>query len=260
MPEYYAGKPVAITHLLQHTSGLPHYLQFGEPKGKHPGYVTNEDYAGEFARLKEKFPPQFEPGAKHEYNNSNYMLLGLIIERVTKQSYGQVLRSEVLQPLGMNESWVYESQRSAPKVVRESAPNAVGYLKEEKIWQEGWGSPPFRTESLLTVGDGGLWTSLDDLARFDEGMRSGKLIKPETWKLVLRPSKTADGKTNGYGFGFVVTYVDGKLVGIGHGGSWVFRTAYYRDLVHDRSVIILGNRLDMDVRRLHEKIEALLRK
>src|SRR5262249_54765875 len=152
----------------------------------------NEDYAGEFVMRKEKFPAQFKPGAKHEYNNSNYMLLGLIIERLTKQSYGRFLRSDVLHPLGMNNSWVYESPRSAPKVGRKSAPRAVGYVKEEKAWEEGWGSPPFSDESLLTVGDGGLWTSLDDLARFDAVLRDGKLIKPEKMKLALQPSKTAD--------------------------------------------------------------------
>jgi CubicO group peptidase (beta-lactamase class C family) len=260
LPEYYEGKPVTITHLLQHTSGLPDYLRFPQPMGKHAGYVTNEDYAGEFARLKDKFPAPFEPGAQFRYNNTNYMLLALIIERVTKQSFGHFLKADVLQPLGMNASWVYESPQSAPKAHPKSAPNAVAYAKKKNGWEEGWGSPPFRDESLLTVGDGGLWTSLDDLARFDEGLRASKLIKPDTMKLAHQRSKTADGKTNGYGFGLTVTYRGDRLVGIGHGGSWIFQTTYYRDLAHDLSVIMLSNREELKVGQLHQKIEALLEK
>jgi CubicO group peptidase (beta-lactamase class C family) len=251
LPEYFPGKPVAITHLLQHTSGLPDYLRFPEPKGKASGFVTNEDYAGLFARLKDKFPALAGPGAKFQYNNSNYMLLALIVERVSKQSFDEYLKAAVLQPLGMKQSWVYESWKSAVK----SAPNAIAYRKQKTEWVEGWGCPPFRDESLLTVGDGGLWTSLDDLVKWDVA----KVLKPETMKLALSPSKTADGKTNTYGFGMTLTFNGDKLVGVGHGGAWVFQTLYHRDLKHDRTVIILSNREDMNVNRLREKIGAVLK-
>src|SRR5262249_10923740 len=79
--------PIRVLDLLQQTTGLPLYTSFEYPKGRHSDYVTNEDYAREFVRQRAKFPSEFAPGQKYEYSNTNYMLLALIIERVTKKTY-----------------------------------------------------------------------------------------------------------------------------------------------------------------------------
>jgi CubicO group peptidase (beta-lactamase class C family) len=258
LPVYFKDQPATITHLLQHTSGLPDYLAFPSPRGKHPGFVTSADYVAEFARLREKFPPRFKPGQRFEYQNSNFMLLAVVIERITRKSYGEFLRSEVLRPLGMKESWVYESPASAPRVEPGAAVNALAYRKGKKDWEAGWGSPPFRAESLLAVGDGGLWTSLEDLGRWDEALRKGSFIKPATLQLAFAPSHTRDGNTNDYGFGFGLTLQDDKVVAIGHNGAWVFQTLYHRDLIRDRSIVLLSNRDGFPVERIQNQIEKLL--
>jgi CubicO group peptidase (beta-lactamase class C family) len=78
---------------------------------------------------------------------------------------------------------------------------------------------------------------------WDAGIREGKLLKPETMRRALLPSKTRDGETNNYGFGWILTLEDGQLTRFCHNGSWGgFESMYWRDVVHDRSIILLSNR------------------
>ena len=87
----------------------------------------------------------------------------------------------------MKTATVYESPDVIP------VEPALGYHKEGDTYQETWGPPPFRHETLLTVGDGGVWASLEDLARWEDGWRRGKVLKPATFKLALVPSGLGDG-------------------------------------------------------------------
>ena len=101
---------------------------------------------------------------------------------------------------------------------------------------------------MLTVGDGAVWTNLDDMAAWDRALRNHKLIREKTMQLALGPSKTTNGKTNDYGLGWLV-YRDksGNMNGFGHEGSWGgFQTSYYRYVVADRTTVILSNRGDFD--------------
>lgn len=266
LPEYRKGKPILIRDLLQHVSGLPDYLRFEEFPARNKEYWTNEDYVGQFAKQLTKFPMRFPTGQKYEYGNTNYMLLGLIIARVSKKSFGTFLHDELFVPAGMKNSFVYEGPDAVPQKHPAGCVPAVGYWKETKKtpWREGWGAPPFRKEKLLTVGDGGIWSNLEDLARWDAALREGKLLKPATMRQALEPSRTRDGKTNGYGFGWSVYLAEsGKINGYGHDGSWGgFRTSYYRYLGADRTTVMLSNRGDFDSDNfwyaLNEVIEANL--
>lgn len=101
---------------------------------------------------------------------------------------------------------------------------------------------------MLTVGDGSVWTNLEDMANWDRALRSHKLIKSETMQLALTPSKTRDGKKNDYGFGWSIYPGEGGgMNGFGHEGSWGgFHTSYYRYLVADRTTVILSNKGNFD--------------
>jgi CubicO group peptidase (beta-lactamase class C family) len=263
LPEYRKGKPIHIRDLLHHVSGLPDYMALEDVPRRNKGYWVNEDYAGEFARQRKKFPLKFPTGDKYEYNNSNYMLLGLIVERVAKKSFGTFLREEVFGPAGMKDTFVYESPGAVP---RQSAPgtvNAVGYGKGKKgDWEAQWGAPPLRNEELLTVGDGGIWTNLEDMAEWDAVVRGRKLLKGATWEEALKPSKTHDGKKNGYGFGWALYFDDeGKMNGYGHDGDWGgFRTSYYRYVKADRTTVLLSNRRDFDADKFWYALDAAVEK
>jgi CubicO group peptidase (beta-lactamase class C family) len=193
-------------------------------------------------------PLRFPTGAKYEYSNTNYMLLGLMVERVSKRSFGKFLHEAIFVPAGMKDTFVYESPE-AVRVESRRLVHAIGYEKvKEKGWRAAWGTPPERHETMLTVGDGAIWTNLEDMAHWDRALRDHLLIKKKTMDLALTPSQTRDSKKNGYGFGWTV-YLDdaGGMNGFGHEGSWGgFKTSYYRYVVADRTTVVLSNRGDFD--------------
>lgn len=250
IPELPKGaEPTRIRDLLQHVSGLPNYMDFEVDRGARPS-LGNADYVAAFADKALDFPSR----QKYEYNNTNYMLLGVVIERVSGRSYGTFMREAIFEPAGMEQAGVYERPE-----FKASMP-ALGYSKEGDDYQPTWGAPPLRNETFLTVGDGGVWCSLSDMLHFETAIRGGKLLKPETWKLALSPSKTRDKKTNQYGLGWDL-YPTGKagLNGFGHGGSWSgFRTSIYRDLLTGRTTVILSNRADFDPDELWGAMQDVL--
>jgi CubicO group peptidase (beta-lactamase class C family) len=153
-----------------------------------------------------------------------------VIERVSGRSYGEFMREEIFQPLGMKNTVVFEN----PKVQRHRP--AIGYRR---------GSTGYEVdinEQLLTVGDGAIWSSAEDMTRWDAALRKGTLVKPETMAQALRPSVTRDGNTNDYGFGWSLILNDGKPQAMRHGGEWVgFHSYIERRLLSDRTVIVLAN-------------------
>lgn len=264
LPQYHENRPIRIRDLLHHVSGLPDYMSFENVPARHETWWSDEDYAAAFSKQRKEHPLDFPTGAKYEYNNTNYMLLGLLIERVAQKPFGLFLRDEVFVPAGMQNSFVYESPRAAPKEHAPGCIRALGYewRKKKQIWAEAWGAPPLREETLLTVGDGGIWTNLEDMALWDLAVREGKLLKEATWKMALKPSKTRDGKTNEYGLGWTLYRDDsGGLNGYGHEGSWGgFRTSYYRYLAADRTTVVLSNRGTFDPDKFWYGLEAAIEK
>jgi CubicO group peptidase (beta-lactamase class C family) len=247
LPAYRKDRPIRVVDLLQHTSGLPDYLTFEDVPARHKDYWVNEDYAAEFTRRRKEVRPAFPPGDRHEYSNTNYMLLALVVQRVARKSFGTFLREEVFTPAGMKHSFVYESPDAVPRRLPAACTPAIGYEKERKKWQEAWGAPPLRHEKQLAVGDGSVWSNLEDMARWDAAVRGGKLLEPATARMALVPARTLDGKKNDYGLGWVLYLDKGKMNGYGHDGSWGgFETSYYRYLGPDRSAVILSNRDDFD--------------
>jgi CubicO group peptidase (beta-lactamase class C family) len=249
LPVWGRGQVIRIKDLLHHVSGLPEYLDLQNVPGHHRGYWVGEDYLLEIARR--RLPLHFATGYKYEYNNTNYVLLAEIVQRVAKKPFGAFLHDEVFVPAGMTSAFLFEVVNgTVPRATFEGV-NAIGYERGkagEPVWKESWGTLPFRRESLVPMGDGGIWGNLEDLARWDAAMRDGKILKPATRKLALAPSQTADGKTNNYGFGWSLYFgKGGSLIGYGHRGLWRgFRANYYDYVLEDRTTVILSNRSDFD--------------
>lgn len=260
LPQYSSTTPILIRDMLHHISGLPDYFGFEDVPKRHPKYWDNADYLEVF-KQREKHPLAFATGAKYEYNNTNFMLAASIIERVSRRSFGKFLRDEIFNPAGMQHSFVYEGPKTVPENPAGYV-NAVGYQwrKKKELWEPTWGAPPARHEELLVVGDGGVWTNLEDMLKWDLAVREQKLLKPATWKLALTPSRTRDGKTNGYGLGWDLYYDDpNELYGYGHEGSWEgFRTSYYRYLTADRTTVLLSNRGNIDTDKLWTALDRVV--
>src|SRR5262245_5394112 len=102
LPQY-SGGPLRIRHLLHQISGLTDYLQPEDVPKRNKSYWVNADYLPALA----KAPLDFPIGQKYEYNNTNYMLLGLLIERAAKKSFGEFLREAIFDPAGMKHTFVY---------------------------------------------------------------------------------------------------------------------------------------------------------
>ncbi len=253
LPQYPNG-PLRIRDLLHHISGLTDYLALESiPKGN-KSYWVNTDYLAALG----KAPLDFSIGQKYEYNNTNYMLLGLIIARVAKKPFGEVLRDEIFLPAGMKSTFVYSGPASIPANAAPPCNNAVGYEKDNGRWVASWGFPPgFRQPEHLEVGDGAIWSNLEDMAKWDAALRTNKLLKPATMKLALTGSR----KNKGYGLGWKLYHDDdGTLYGFGHDGYWEgFTTMYYNYLTNDHTVVLLSNRgNDIDLDDFWEKLSGLI--
>lgn len=256
-PEYGKSQPIRIRDLLQHTSGLPSYMSFEDVPAKNDGYWVNADYVADFA--KRKHPLTFPPGARHEYNNTNFMLLAAIIARVSGKSFGGFLREAIFDPAGMKTAFVSEGTGSVPPAGDRI--DAIGYVQNEGKWEEAWGTPPHRKETLLTCGDGAIWCSAEDMAAWDAFVHSGKMLKPATAKLALTPTKTRDGKF-GNGLGWALYYEgSSKLAGYWHNGGWGgFGTYYYHDIATNRTIVMLGNGRPLDLDKFWYTLTEMLDK
>jgi CubicO group peptidase (beta-lactamase class C family) len=253
--------PVHIRNLLQHTSGLPDYMDFEDVPAKHGSYSVNDDYLKVFVRDQRTFPLEFQPGQKYSYNNTNFMLLASIVERVAKRPYARFLHDEVFTPTGMSHSFLFDGPKAAPHAAPEYN-HAVGYQwrPRKKTWDPDWGVPPDRSPTMLTVGDGSVWTNLEDMLKWDQAVRQERLLKPATWKLALTPATIRGGKREHYGLGWDVYFDQPENVyGYGHDGSWGgFETSYYRYLVADRTTVLLSNRGNFDVNKLWTALDKLI--
>ncbi len=134
---------------------------------------------------------QFEPGAKWEYSNTGYLLLGAIIRKVSGQFYGDLLAERVFRPLGMSTARVISEADIVPH-------RAAGYqLVDGQLKNQDWVAP-----SLNTTADGALYLSALDMIAWDRGLRAGAILKPESWKQVYTPVRLNSGENYPYGFGW----------------------------------------------------------
>ncbi len=109
LPQYDENRPITLKDLLNQVSGLPDYLQFENVPARNKDFLVNEDYAKAFAKNLKSFPLNFPTGEKFEYNNSNYMLLSLVVARVSGKPFAQFMRDEIFSRAGMADTFVYEN-------------------------------------------------------------------------------------------------------------------------------------------------------
>lgn len=253
LPVYDAKNPIRILHVARMTSGLPDIMYAQNVKSKDPDYWTNEDFAGEFARQRNKFPLKYPTGRRCEYSNTGFMVLGLIVERASKQRYGAFMKKEFFDPLGMKTAGVSDTASTMP-------PNpAFSYVRENDTFRFGCGPPLMMPRPLLLpVGHSCVYASLDDMERWDAAWRQGKIIKPATQKLALVPSTYGDNIPNNYAFGWGVTVAKDKLERMEHNGSFAgFLTYIERNVAQQRTLVVLCNAGSVDVGAINRVFDAM---
>ncbi|WP_137172642.1 serine hydrolase [Massilia sp. HP4] len=225
-PDYpTGGKVITIEHLLTHTSGIASYTS-------KPNYVAGMAKDLSVAQMIDGFkndPLEFEPGTKFNYNNSGYFLLGAIIEQVSGLTYAKFLEQRIFTPLGMKDTAYEGAERS-------NAPRAAGYSAQEK----GYGlAQPLSMSQPYAAG--ALVSTVDDLAKWDAAIASGKLLKPASWKLAFTPYKLNPEESTDYGYGWAVGKLQGTPVVHHGGGINGFRTYALRLPEQKVFVAVLSN-------------------
>jgi len=192
---------ITVHHLLTHTSGLGSYFNETYSKGSRELYRTVED----FRPLVKEEKPAFEPGKRFRYSNTGMLLLGVVIESVTGQSYFDCIRKNIYEPAGMKNSDSYEMDYPVENL-------AIGYSLDRKS-EYGWQNNLFK--HVIKGGPaGGGFSTVGDLHGFARALQTGKLVSVDSLKTLW---KDHSGENYGYGFG-VVQGPNGKVVG--HGGGF----------------------------------------
>jgi hypothetical protein len=183
----------------------------------------------EIIAMSQDKPFEFAPGERWSYNNSGYVMLGAIIEKVSGKSYEEFLQERIFTPLGMTHSGYDRTKRVIPR-------RAAGYHKDN----DGFVNAPYLSMTQPYAA-GSLYSSVDDLALWNDGVLSGKLLKTEWLDRAFTPFLLASGESTGYGCGWFVSDFRGHRC-IEHGGGINGFTSYALALPDDRVyVAILTN-------------------
>jgi hypothetical protein len=187
-------------------------------------------------------PFDFAPGDKWSYSNTGYMLLGILIHKVTGKFYGDFLQERIFKPLGMTTTRIISEEDIVPN-------RASGYrLVKGVVKNQEWVNP-----TLNTTADGALYFTVLDLAKWDAALYTEKLIKRKSLDQMWTPVRLNSGKTYPYGFGWRVTEMNGHRL-IEHGGSWQGFTTGISRYVDD--ILTVDALTNLDSR--HARPEAII--
>jgi len=256
-PEFPAyGKSITVRNLLNHTSGLEDYgeIMMKQYPDTPPEKVPQILDAGVLKLLEQRTSVRFPAGTKWEYSNSGYAVLAMIVEKVSGKRFGAFLQERIFTPLKMKNTLAYEKGNN-----NEVSNRAYGHSKEADGWHETDQSP---TSAVL--GDGGIYSSLDDLAKWDRALRNHTLLSAADMQPALTPvqptagpAKDEDGRTVSYGFGWFLDPYQGHKRMSHNGGTIGFRTTIQRFPDDQLTVIVLANRTDINPEELALKVADL---
>jgi CubicO group peptidase (beta-lactamase class C family) len=218
-------KPITIRHMVHHTSGIRDYLTLSSIAAlPDDHFFTPEDSVEMLSRQKGL---NFLPGEEHLYSNSGYFLLGVIVKRVSGKSLNDFAQTHIFKPLGMKNTHFHDDHTMIVKN------RADGYSRTKKgFW--------INMTTLDHVGDGGVFTTVEDLFLWDKAFYSYKLGK-ELMELIQTPGILNNGEKLDYAFGLSVTEYKG-LKRVSHGGGFVgFRAQMVRFPEQKFTVVCLAN-------------------
>jgi CubicO group peptidase (beta-lactamase class C family) len=178
----------------------------------------------------------FQPGEKWRYTNTNYVLLGMIIRRVTGRYYGDFLAERIFRPLEMNATRIISEADIIPN-------RSSGYeLVKGELKNQTWVSPSFNS-----TADGALYFNVLDLAKWDAALYTEKLLKRSSLDRMWTVFPLNDGKPNPgkYGFAWRIDAINGHRL-IEHAGAWQGFTAFIARYVDDGLTVVVLTNLDSD--------------
>jgi CubicO group peptidase (beta-lactamase class C family) len=227
-------KDIKIRNLLSHTSGLSEYENGPRTKPDGPFYLRLDMTEDEIYKRISAMPMDFKPGEDWAYRNTNYVLLGIVIHRVTGKFYGDYLQERIFKPLGMTTTRIISEAEIIPH-------RASGYeLVKGQLKNQEWVSPTFNS-----TADGTLYFTVLDLEKWDAALYTEKLLKRSSLDQMWTVMKLNNGQPNkaDYGFAWDIKEVNGHKV-IEHGGAWQGFTCHIARYVDDKLTVLVLTNLD----------------
>ena len=196
-----AWRAVTVRQLLNHTSGIPSYTGIGPAWVRRWGEEMNPDT---LVALTGNLPMWFAPGTKWQYDNSGYVLLGMLIEKITGRSWGTDLSERFLKPLGLNDTYNCVATPLVPHRAR-------GYEADGNVWI----NTPYLAMSQ-PYSAGAMCSTVGDLAKWNRALHTGHVVSAASYSLMTTPEGAA--AKSRYGFGLTVDTIAGRSM-IAHGGG-----------------------------------------
>jgi CubicO group peptidase (beta-lactamase class C family) len=257
------GRAITIRHLLTHTGGLPDYEDVMDPGPWTESRQIQDDEV--LALLKKQPSPKFAAGTSWAYSNSGFVVLGLIVAKVSGMPFGDFLRQRIFQPLRMDRTLMYVRGKN-------TVPNrAFGHAARGSGFEE-----TDQSSTSATQGDGGIYSNLEDLAKWDQSLAEHKLLNEAEMKPALTPVRLADGsetrwpaarggdnlnpgKPVAYGFGWFLDPYAGRPRTWHSGSTRGFSTVIERFTTEKLTIVVLCNRTDLDASKLALQAADILR-
>jgi len=213
-------QPITLRHMLNHTSGL----------AWDPPLDLRKDYSDdELLDLLYTVKLDFPAGSHWRYSNTAYELLGLMIRKVSGESYGDILAKRVFGPLHMRTARVISDRDIVPNRAAGYEVTEAGTFNQERV------SP-----TANSTADGALYLTVLDYSKWNAALEAGGVLSAASWADVYRPARLNSGKTYPYGFGWFLEHGQGRVYQ--HGGSWQgFQTFFIRYVDPQISVVVLTN-------------------
>jgi CubicO group peptidase (beta-lactamase class C family) len=221
---------ITVKMLLSHRSGLPNYLHYLSQIKKQDTCYSNQDVLNSLYTLKPN--PEARPDRKFNYCNTNYVLLAMIIEKVSGESFPAYMKKTFFDPLQMTHTFVYGNQ------------DTLTPTPSFEWTGRYWDTDPFD----CTYGDKNIYTTAEDLLKWDQALSSGQLFKKETLDAAYTPLSNERRSIHNYGLGWrMMVYPNGKKF-VYHNGRWHGSNAVFvRFADENATMIIIGNRYNSNI-------------
>jgi CubicO group peptidase (beta-lactamase class C family) len=228
-------KPILIKNLLSHTSGLTDYATPAVSGPAGPLYLRLDFTEDQLVTKLEALPVQWAPGEKWEYSNTNYVLLGILIHRVTGLPFGEFLNQRIFTPLGITSTRLISQSDIIPNRAAGYGTGSGGQLKNQE-----WVSPTFDS-----TADGSLYLNVLDMAKWDAALYGTQLLSQTSLDRMWTVYPLNDGKPNPnqYGFGWWIRQQNDHKV-IEHGGIWQGFTCHISRYSDDNLTVVVLTNLD----------------
>lgn len=237
-------KNITIRLLLAHRSGLPNYMYFAGKYWKNKRmFLTNDQLLEIMA--KHKPAPEFLPDRQYKYSNTGYAVLVSIVERVSGLPFDEFMEQHIFLPLGMNNTFVYN-----PKNKKTIEHETRGYTKNRRRTYDDFLSG--------VVGDKGIYSTVEDLFLWDQGLYTESLVQQSTLDEAFTPMSYDYKRDSNYGYGWRIdTLIDGSKI-VYHGGWWRgYNSLFIRRLDDHTTIIILTNKVNWSFGNIGQLLEIV---